>query len=478
MQKYLEKIELSKEIVMAIFIVGFVGIFLLANYFAGFSLPLYVITMIIGTLVAMKYPQSGLYAIIFLTFIFERFFTLVPIVLGRSEYKLYPIDVLLGAVIAGAVFQIVVGKLKFKLRGIDWLLLTFAALSVIYFFISVLFLNSDAALAFSSAKNYTFYSLFYFVTYFLINSKKRFRDLLSVVLGSGAAILWFVFYGIAVRHGLWSDFTPLSTEGVRTLAFTHGYYLCMALIGAFVYVAYQKDLSSKWLLILMPFWVVGIIGSMMRHLWISIFLSLAFLIVLFARTQLKSLKEHAKNYSIIGLMLLVMIFYGASLFPRSSIYSAMSNGFGMIGNRVTSITNTDDESFVWRGTVWQESAKEFAQDPIFGIGFGKKVSVEIGTYHDFVEVRNMHNSFLVILVQMGILGFALFAISVGTLGWKVLRNKFNDQVMQMAAYIALGILIFQLAAFMFQPYLEANLLGIFFWINLGMLRRIYENITE
>ena len=380
--------------------------------------------------------------------------------------------------IIGALFQIVSGKLKLRLRKLDWLLLVFAALSVVYFFISILFLNSDTALSFSSAKNYAFYSLFYFVTYLLINSKKRFRDLLTVVIGSGAAILWFVFYGITVRHGLWSDFTPLSTEGVRTLAFTHGYYLCMALIGAFVYVAYQKDLFSKWLLILMPFWVIGIIGSMMRHLWISISLTFAFLIVLFARTQLKSLKEHAKTYSIIGLMLLVIAFYGASLFPRSSMYASMSNGFGMIGSRVTSITNTDDESFVWRGTVWQESAKEFAKDPIFGIGFGKKVSVEIGTYHDFVEVRNMHNSFLVILVQMGILGFVLFATLIGILGWKVLRYKFKDQVMQMGAYIVLGILVFQLAAFMFQPYLEANLLGIFFWINLGMLRRIYENIIE
>jgi O-antigen ligase len=147
----------------------------------------------------------------------------------------------------------------------------------------------------------------------------------------------------------------------------------------------------------------------------------------------------------------------------------------MLGNRVASIASTSsDESIVWRSAVWKQSMKLYMHDPIFGIGLGEKVSVEIGKYRDFVEVRNIHNSFLVILVQMGILGLSLIGALASMLGWKVLKNKFDDETMQMAAYISLGILVFHLSAFMFQPYLEANLLGIFFWINLGVLRRIYE----
>ena len=479
MQDYLRKNEISLEIINAIFIVAFVGLFLIANYFFGFSLPLYLITMIAGSLIAIRYPHAGLYAIVFLTFIFERFFALVSVVIGKNEYKIYPIDVLLGAVILGIIFQIVFGTIKLQFRKIDWLLLLFVVLSGIYFLISVFVLKSDTALAFSTAKNYSLYALFYFVTYFLINNKKRFKEILSVVFAGAIGILWFVFYGLMMRHGLWSDFTPLSTEGVRTLAFTHGYYLCMATIAALVYVAYQSNRFSKLLIVIAPFWAIGIIGSMMRHLWIGMFLSAIFLIAMLAKNERKHLREHAKRYTVTIATMLIVVLYGATLFPHSSMYKTLSGSLGIISERVTSITNaTGDQSIAWRTAVWQESFDSYLGNPIFGIGFGKKVSVETDDFRGYVEVRNTHNSFLVILVQMGIVGFGLIFSLIAILGWKVFRNKSEDEFWQMSSYITLGILIFHLTSFLFQPYLEANLLGIFFWINLGVIRRIYEEIIE
>ena len=146
----------------------------------------------------------------------------------------------------------------------------------------------------------------------------------------------------------------------------------------------------------------------------------------------------------------------------------------MLGSRVASIANTStDESIVWRSAVWQQAINQYANNPILGIGFGKKVSVEIGKYHDFVEVRNIHNSFLVLLVQMGIVGLFLILVCLSILGWNVFHLDMEDDFMQIAAYSSLGILLFQFVAFMFQPYLEANLLSIFFWINLGILRSLY-----
>ena len=471
---YKEK-KLSIEIVYTIFAVFLIGLFLLANYFAGFSLPLYIIVMSISVIIAAAYPRVGLYTIIFLTFIFERFFTLVPIVLGRNEYKLYPIDVIFGAMILGILFQLAVGSMRMKLKRIDWALIWFSMLSVVYFFVSVYIMKSDSVLAFSSAKNYGFYSLLYFVTFILIDNQERLKELAMVVFAGAIGILWFIFYGIAVRHGLWSDYTPLSTDGIRTLAFTHAYYLCMAFIVSLVYMAYRSSKFSNWLLILTPIWIIGIIGSMMRHLWISMFVTIIFLIIMLARNQRERLRHYAAIYAAVGIFLMVVVVYGATLFPRSSAYSTLANGAGMLGNRVTSITDTTgDDSIVWRGAVWQQAAQQYASDPIFGIGYGKKVSVEIGDYHDFVEVRDIHNSFLVILVQMGILGIVLVAYPMTVLGWDAFKNRSKDEFMQIATWATLGILVFQFIAFMCQPYLEANLLGIFFWINLGVVRRLTE----
>ncbi|EKD46948.1 MAG: hypothetical protein ACD_67C00004G0001, partial [uncultured bacterium] len=165
----------------------------------------------------------------------------------------------------------------------------------------------------------------------------------------------------------------------------------------------------------------------------------------------------------------------------SAMYDSLAGATGMIGGRIVSVTNTSgDESIVWRSAVWKQAVKQYVKGPIQGIGFGKKVSVEIGKYRDFVEVRNIHNSFLVLLVQMGIFGITFVMLAVFVLGKNALTNKFKDETFQMIAFGCLGVLALQLVAFLFQPYLEANLLGIFFWINLGMLRILYgkDNIDS
>ncbi len=473
--------KISIDLTMTFFVVFFVGLFAIANYFSGFNLVLYVATMIIASAVILRYPRSGLYAIIFLTFIFERFFTLVPIVMGKTQYKLYPIDVLLAMVILGIVIQLAMGKLKPKFEKIDLAISAFVFFSIAYFFISAFVFKSETSLAFSSSKNYAFYAMLYFATFILVNSKEKLKELVSVIFAGGVAVIWFVAYGLLVRHGLWSDFAPLSTDGIRTLAFTHGFYLCMTLIAGLVYVAYKPGTFAKWLIVLMPIWVVGILGSMMRHLWISIFVAIIFIIFLLARTQREQLRKYALKYFLALVFVSVFVGYLVTLFPRSAMYDSLAGATGMIGGRIVSVTNTSgDESIVWRSAVWKQAVKQYVKGPIQGIGFGKKVSVEIGKYRDFVEVRNIHNSFLVLLVQMGIFGITFVMLAVFVLGKNALTNKFKDETFQMIAFGCLGVLALQLVAFLFQPYLEANLLGIFFWINLGMLRILYgkDNIDS
>jgi O-antigen ligase len=466
-------VEISNDLISAVFVIFLVGMFLIYNYFLGFNLAFWFLTLFFGAIISFFYPRAGFYAIIFLTFIFERFFTLIPVVLGRDEIKLYPIDILLLAILLGIGWQFFWGKITYTWNKVDWLILIFSLLAGIYFFVSIFIFKGETALAFSSAKQYGFYSLLYFVAAILISSKKYFKELATIIFTGATFIIGFIIYGILFRHGLWSDFTPLSTEGIRTLAFTHGYYICMAFILGLIYVAHKNNLFARFLIILLPIWAIGIVGSMMRHLWISLFMTIFLLILLFAKDNRDKIKNYAKKYAIILFSLLIFFMYSVALFPQSYLYDSAINVGGVLSTRITSIANTEgDESIAWRSVVWQQAAKEYMAKPFFGIGFGKKVSVEIANYHDFVEVRNMHNSFLVLLVQMGMVGFLLLLFSVifATLG--VLRRAIVDEDFRIAAYACLGILVFQLTAFLFQPYLEANLLGIFFWINLGMLKKI------
>lgn len=508
-----QKVNILSETISAIFIIAFVSLFVLANFAAGFVLPLFILAMAVGAGIAFFYPRSGVAAIIFLTFIFERFFTLQPIIWGRAEYKLYPLDIILAAVLAGIVFNFInscyrlparnapkhiwsggrpqsIGvassgskrlffQKKLSLSGADFYLIAFTILAAVYFFISAFVLKTDFSLSFSSFKHYAFYPLLYFAVAYLFNSKERILWLFKFALAGAIGIIFFIVYGLINGVGLWSEFTPLSTEGIRTLAFPHAFYLSLAIIGLITYLIFSeksnitkftgrsKMLYRNFYWILMLVWVIGIIGSMMRHLWISLFASIAVLFLTLPKEKRHNLKKILGQGTMLAVAFIILIVYFALLLPASGFKDATNSVGDIIGSRINSLASAfGDESFSWRGVVWKEAAKKYLESPIFGIGFGKKIYVEIEKYKDFIEVRNIHNSPLVILVQMGIAAiFLLLAFIYKNI--KALYQKINKDWIDFAL---IAILTNYLIAFLFQPYLETNLLGIFFWIILGLIR--------
>jgi len=491
MAYFWEKMNISSETMSAIFIVAFVSLFILAGFIIGFSLPLYILTMVLVGVIAFLYPRSGLYAIIFLTFVFERFFTLQPIVLGRVEYKLYPLDVIFGAVLIGTLFYLLTREIKrgstsrdqnnrkrLNLLRVDYWLIAFIILTIIYFLASVFVRGNDFALAFSSMKNYAFYSLFYFVVIFLVDKKEHLFRLLKFALAGAIGIIFFIFYGLITGAGLWSEFTPLSTEGIRTLAFTHALYLSLVLVFSIVYILIQKNNLSRVLTYLIPIWVIGIVGSMMRHLWISIFVALIAVYFLIQRNYKLEARKYIYKYGVIIIAVLVILFYAFSLFPNSDLNKSVEGVSGILESRLSSIADTSDESISWRSFVWNASLGAYIDNPLTGLGLGERIYVEIEKYKDFIEVRNIHNSFLALFVQMGIWGIGLLTVLVLGIFKKAVKINFKDKNLSFIKFASIGALVMYSVAFLFQPYLETNLLGIFFWINLGIMRKLYENFGD
>ena len=470
MSKINQKIHL--ETMSAIFIIALVSLLILANFWIGFSLPLYLFVMSLAVLLTLRFPRSGLYATIFLTFVFERFFTLMSIYVGRSEYKLYPLDLLLGAIFFSTLIQLLGKKIFWHWKKIDWFVLGFLIIASLYFLLGALVFKNEFALAFSSFKYYVFYPFLIWTTFLLMNDREHFWRLGKFVLAGAIAIVGFIFYGILTGNGLWSEFTPLSTAGVRILAFTHAFYLSMASIVALVYVSQKKNDASKMLLIVLLIWVVGIVGSMMRHLWVALIAAFALIFILAIKKEKVAILKLSAAYAIFAALSLLFVMYVAFLFPQSTLYRNVGNITGVVGGRVTSIANSDDQSIAWRSEVWKSTIKQYAKNPVFGIGMGKKVSIEMGKYKDFVEVRNIHNSFLVLLVQLGFFGIGILLSMLYLLVKNAYKKMDAGEEFRMMTQIALGILVLHIVAFMFQPYLETNLLGIFFWINLGVLRRL------
>ncbi|MDP1845828.1 MAG: O-antigen ligase family protein [Candidatus Moranbacteria bacterium] len=464
----------------AIFIVAAVSIFIFANFIVGFSLPLYLFAVAFGFVLSVVYPRSGFYAIVFLTVIFERFFTLVPIYWNRAEYKIYPIDIIFAGVILGIIFQLIKNGLPRKLKIADYLVAVFIFAGAAYFIASAYLLRTDASIAFSTFKNYSFYGLFYFVVIFLFSDKERLLRLLKFFMAGAVVATIFIFIGIIRGEGLWTGFTPLSTPGTRILAFPHAFFFTMAVLVSLAWIAFRKDSYATFLKIMIPIWAIGIVGSLMRHLWISLFVSIIFIFFLLPKENRNRLKKIMFHYALIGVIAMIFLSYLSFLFPASDFSKTFASATGITGKRfVSTVQVTSDESLNWRKSVWQSTWREYKDNLIFGLGYGKKVSVEIGTkYKDFVEIRNIHNSLLTIFIQMGLWSALLFASLFWLLAKPLLMKvsrAFDPFDLQFLKIAFLAIFLNYLIAFLFQTYLETNLLGIFFWIILGGLAVLNSN---
>lgn len=466
----LRKIELNNEVINAIFIIVLNTFLILAGFTGGFIMSLFLLVMIFSFWISFLYPRSGIYAIVFLTLIFERFFTLAPIIIGYREYKLYPLDIILGAVFLSYFIKIgldIAKKNNFTYLKENKYLIIFFILVIIHFLVDVIFLKTDNALAFSSFKYYIFYPWLYFVILFFFKKREDVLRLLKFYLAGAIGIVFFIVFGILNGNGLWTEYTPLSTSGIRILAFTHSFYILMGLLGVWIWSLHQEKINFIFK-ILMTVWIIGIIGSMMRHLWIGLAVSLIIVYFVIGREKRKIFREKvSKGMSVVFVSIIFFVFL-ALISPHYSSYNKLADkSLSSMNERVGSLFSdfSTDESFSWRELVWKESLREYIKNPFWGMGFGQKVYVESDGYKDFVEVRNIHNSWLVLLFQGGLLVAGFFVFFIFSLFFnlvKIREKGWQDNLL-------IVLLLNYLSLAIFQPYWETNMLSIFFWIILGLI---------
>lgn len=467
------------ETASALLVIALASVFVLTNITFGFYLSLFLGTMVVSGVLAFLYPRAGLLAGVVLTVLFERFFTLQSLAWGREAYKLYPLDILLLAVLISVLLRMLAGWLKWRWKKPDIFLILFFGLATGWLVASMLgWVSGSVETAFSTWKNYVFYGLLYFLVPLLFSGKEQLRRFGSVFLGAAAIATIFVWIGLMRGEGLWTEYTPLSTSGVRILAFPHAFYFSMAfLITLFAWKELSRRGNTAGRMLLMyalPVWMMGIVGSLMRHLWLGLVLAVGVLFVVVPRSYRMNILALARNTLVFLLVFSIVFFYVLTLFPHSDTASDVTQTGSVFVERLTSIGNTEDSSLAWRGAVWKSALETFSQHMLIGTGFGVKVPVDMGDYRDFVEMRNMHNSWLALMIQTGIVGMVVFVLFLATLAWSVWRQSIAREGVQIFSYATLAILVFHSAIFLSQPYLETNLLGIFFWLNLGVMRTLLD----
>ncbi|MFA5880390.1 MAG: hypothetical protein WC860_09545, partial [Candidatus Margulisiibacteriota bacterium] len=121
--------------------------------------------------------------------------------------------------------------------------------------------------------------------------KQKFKELIYTLLISGVLLIPFIFLGLFQGSGLWIEFTPLSTEGTRLLAPNHGYNLCIALLFALNLIAFKKKIFGKFSTVIILVQLVGVVGSLTRHLWLALFIGVVLTFIFLPKKSKKNLLE-------------------------------------------------------------------------------------------------------------------------------------------------------------------------------------------
>ncbi|NCN07528.1 hypothetical protein GW933_02430 [Candidatus Falkowbacteria bacterium] len=450
----------------------YVGCFVILGIIIGFSPIVYGLFFIISLIFILPSHLLGLYMIIFMTMIFERWFSLSPLITDSAIYKLYPLDIIIIiTILSWLLNQLKTSSHKILFRFPEKILTLFIVLNIIYLIKSFFEINTDIGVAFSSFKNYAFYPILYFLIIYSIQTKKQLKNITHLILLGGVAIIAFLIIGLMRGEGLWTEYTPLSTVGVRFLAGTHAFYLVIATLIALSLLAFDRFKNKGFISMIIIIWLTGTVLSLMRHLWLSFFVGLSTLLIFIPIINRKNLIKSSFKSGLIIFTIIAIFLLSTNLFPLQDLSQSVDTAYTSITQRVISIVSgSQDTSINWRINFWNVAKKSWLKSPITGLGFGKKLPLDLGDWQTFEEIRNIHNSPLAITIQMGLIGIGLFGLFVVTNVLGNLKYIFKNDDLKPYYFGLLSATVAVIFASLFQPYLETNLTGIFFWILLGLLR--------
>jgi len=329
--------------------------------------------------------------------------------------------------------------------------------------------NGEFNTAFSTLKNYAIYSIMFFLVINIIRTKVQIKRFTYIFIASGVALIFFVLYGLVQGVGLWIEFTPLSTSGTRLLAPTHAFYLAVSVLILLNFIAFKRRLFGNLTILIVLLQLIGVVGALTRHIWIAIALAIFISFILLSRKNKKSLLKIVAIQLFLVIMV-VSLYVWFDYLVSGQFPEYVEEFYQTTIVRIQSLTlSLEDESSAFRLLAWQEAWETFSDNPILGIGFGHRLTFDFFGYPTRIDIRDLHNDFVGIALQMGILGF----IGFGSVQVLFIHNFFKT----FARYkvfkpILLGFfasyILFMVSA-NFGVYLDINLLAIFYWMFMGII---------
>ena len=312
-----------------------------------------------------------------------------------------------------------------------------------------------------------YYSAFYFLVPILLNSLKKIKWFIHILFFSNCLLII-------------SEIFKISVPGLGSFRY---YYFSIALILLIFCLLLSKKKMVKlfaYILILIDF--IIIIFDKIRGSWVSLFISVLFIFYLYFRLPVlrKDLKKIVFFIITVTLIIILVIFF-LSQFKPGIVRKILDEFEGIY--KFNSLDTAPANNVKWRLMVWGDIFRESLEKPLLGYGFGKPFLSESLREYDWLtpgeDWMDPHNSYLSILYRIGFIGLFAFLFIIFRF-FKLTINFINNcKDNQVRVYIAgfLTTIVFILGISLFAVVLEGPFLGIFLWINMGIvvsLIRVYK----
>lgn len=473
-EKYKEELWWS---VLAIFTMSS---YLLYYLNSGQNLWIYAFAILVAGLAILKFPQIGLYIIFFCTLIFERHFTLQTLLFREIEYKLYPLDIIILIIIFSVFLKFFAQQDKEEIvfNKFDYPIFFFGLAATLSFGYA-LATRVDPATAFGAYKNYFLYAIIYLLSFVILKTKEDWKKMMFWIVFGAGLMFYFLGYGLLTGHGLWSEYTPLSTAGARLIAGTHAFYFMIFgfwLTALYFWKKQENKLFEKKEILTAIFLVLlALLVSLVRHLWLALIAVLIVWLIVLPGDKKKVL-YNIFNKTILAVITVSIIFVW--------LYGLLSGDFPSFVNKyvyifkerasIVNVTNLQDESFRWRVSAWMAGISLWRSSPVLGIGLGHQIIGYDELYFFDIPPRDLHNNYLGIFIQMGVLGILAvvywFICLLNYLQkiWLDLREK--DGFETLLFFVWGNTVILFMIVFFISVYWDINLFIIWWWLALAAIR--------
>jgi O-antigen ligase len=132
------------------------------------------------------------------------------------------------------------------------------------------------------------------------------------------------------------------------------------------------------------------------------------------------------------------------------------------------IKNTEDTSIGYRYALWGSAVQLWKSNPLFGIGFGQLIEGEYNLYFFAAPIRDVHNNYLGVLVQTGLVGALVLVWWFGKIVLGMLRQRRPAQPLPPVLFFTRASLVLFMVSFAFSVLWDLNSFNIVWWVVLAM----------